>query len=143
MSNKKDLKAYVRYDGNGRVISSSLILNRFEPGVGNWQQVDAYECCNPTPTVPTVELSFTPETTAIGNISVQFLCDDSYVTSGVTSTNSLDMTTLLLYLNSSFPTNQFGTYSEGPEGSVILTMPTSIAQIICPTGTLTYTIYSD
>lgn len=40
------LKAYVRYDGSGRVIAGSLILQRFKPKVGNWQEIAANECCN-------------------------------------------------------------------------------------------------
>ncbi len=48
-SNKRSLQAYVRYDGNGRIIPGSLILNRFKPAVGNWQETPAYECCNYTP----------------------------------------------------------------------------------------------
>lgn len=55
MANK--LKAYVRYDGNGRVIPGSLILNRFKPTVGNWKETPAYECCNYTPT-PTGQFNF-------------------------------------------------------------------------------------
>jgi hypothetical protein len=48
MSNKKDLKAYVRYDGNGRVIPGALLLQRFKPkGGGQWHQIGAYECCDP------------------------------------------------------------------------------------------------
>ena len=47
-TNKRDLKAFVRFDGTGRVIPGSLILQRSKPKVGNWQQIDAYECCNPT-----------------------------------------------------------------------------------------------
>lgn len=47
-NNKKDLNAYVRYDGTGRVIAGSLILQRKKPLVGNWQQINAYECCSPT-----------------------------------------------------------------------------------------------
>lgn len=46
MSNKRINKAYVRYDGTGRVIPGSLILNRFKPQVGNWSEIPAYECCN-------------------------------------------------------------------------------------------------
>ena len=42
--NKRDLKAYVRYDGSGRVVPGSLILRRNKPKVGNWQQVQGYEC---------------------------------------------------------------------------------------------------
>jgi hypothetical protein len=49
MSNKRINKAYVRYDGSGRVIPGSLILNRFKPKVGNWQETPAYLCCNPAP----------------------------------------------------------------------------------------------
>ncbi len=49
MANNK-LKAYVRYDGTGRIIPGSLILNRFKPKVGNWQEIDANECCNYAPT---------------------------------------------------------------------------------------------
>jgi hypothetical protein len=45
-SNKRINKAYVRYDGSGRVIPGSLILNRFKPAVGNWQETPAYLCCN-------------------------------------------------------------------------------------------------
>jgi hypothetical protein len=47
MSNKQINKAYVRFDGTGRIIPGSLILNRFKPKVGNWQEIDANECCNP------------------------------------------------------------------------------------------------
>jgi hypothetical protein len=47
MSNRKDLKAFVRYDATGRVIAGSLILQRTKPKVGDWQQIDTYECCNP------------------------------------------------------------------------------------------------
>jgi hypothetical protein len=49
MSNKRINKAYVRYDGTGRVIPGSLILNRFKPAVGNWKETPAYLCCNPGP----------------------------------------------------------------------------------------------
>lgn len=61
MSNKKDLKAFVRYDGTGRIIPGSLILQRSKPKVGDWQQIDAYECCNPTTSTTTTSISF-PET---------------------------------------------------------------------------------
>ena len=54
-SNKKDLKAYVRYDGTGRIVSSSVILQRFKPKDGNWQEVQAYECCDPSCPIPVFE----------------------------------------------------------------------------------------
>ena len=59
------LKAYVRYDGTGRVIAGSLILQRFKPKVGNWQEIDANECCNYIPpTTTTTSTSSTSTTTS-------------------------------------------------------------------------------
>jgi hypothetical protein len=53
MANNNKLKAFVRYDGSGRVIAGSLILQRFKPKVGNWVEIDANECCNYVPTTTT------------------------------------------------------------------------------------------
>jgi hypothetical protein len=61
-SNKKDLKAYVRYDGTGRIIPGSLILNKFKPAVGDWSEINAYECCNPSP-LPSNCVQFVVDTT--------------------------------------------------------------------------------
>jgi len=52
-SNKKNLKAFVRFDGSGRVVAGSLILRKSKPKVGKWQEILAYECCNPTTTTTT------------------------------------------------------------------------------------------
>jgi hypothetical protein len=57
------LKAFVRYDGSGRVIAGSLILQANKPKVGNWQEIDAYECCNPTTTTTTTAAPTTTTTT--------------------------------------------------------------------------------
>jgi len=53
MSNKRDLKAYVRFDGSGRIVAGSLVLRRSKPKVGKWQEITAYECCNYIPTTTT------------------------------------------------------------------------------------------
>lgn len=55
-SNKRDLKAYVRIDGSGRVVAGSLVLRRKMPKVGKWMEIQAYECCNPTTTTTTTSL---------------------------------------------------------------------------------------
>lgn len=47
MTNKRDLKAYVRYDGTGKVSPGSLVLRRKKPKNGNWKEIQTYECCNP------------------------------------------------------------------------------------------------
>lgn len=46
MSNLRDLKAFVRYDGSGRVVAGSLIFRKKKPTVGNFQQIQSYQCCN-------------------------------------------------------------------------------------------------
>jgi len=58
------LKAYVRYDGTGRVIAGSLILQRFKPQVGNWVEIDANECCNYTTTTTSTSSTSTTTTTS-------------------------------------------------------------------------------
>jgi len=46
-TNRKDLRAWVRYDGSGRVVAGSLILRKDKPKVGQWTEVRSYECCDP------------------------------------------------------------------------------------------------
>ena len=55
-NNNNKLKAFVRFDGSGRIIPSSLIVQAFKPKVGNYKEIDAKECCNyvaPTTTTTT------------------------------------------------------------------------------------------
>jgi hypothetical protein len=54
MENNGKLKAYIRYDGSGRIIPGSLILNRFKPKVGNWKETPSNECCVQNCAVPVV-----------------------------------------------------------------------------------------
>lgn len=53
ITNARPLKAYVRFDGTGRIVPSSLILRRKKPKVGKWVEIPAYECCNYVPTTTT------------------------------------------------------------------------------------------
>jgi len=50
---KRQLNAYVRIDGSGRVVAGSTILRKRQPKVGKWKLVPTYECCNPTTTTTT------------------------------------------------------------------------------------------
>ena len=65
MSNKRDLKAYVRFDGSGRIVAGSLVLRRSKPKVGKWQEITAYECCNPTTSTTTTVAPTTTTTTTV------------------------------------------------------------------------------
>ena len=52
-SNKRDLKMYIRYDGNGRIIPGSNIWLNKAPKGKNWIEMEANECCNFTITTTT------------------------------------------------------------------------------------------
>jgi len=56
-SNNNKLKAFVRFSGDGRIVSSSLIVQAFKPKVGNWKEIDAKECCNYTTTTTSTTLA--------------------------------------------------------------------------------------
>ena len=64
MANQRNLKAFVRFDGSGRVVAGSLILRKNKPKVGKWQEIVAYECCNPTTTTTTTAAPTTTTTTS-------------------------------------------------------------------------------
>ena len=59
----RPLKAYVRFDGTGRIVPSSLILRRKKPKVGRWVEIPAYECCNYVPTSTTTTTSSSTSST--------------------------------------------------------------------------------
>jgi len=62
-SNKRDLRAYVRFDGSGRVVAGSLVLRRKKPKVGKWMEIQTYECCDDTTTTTTTTVAPTTTTT--------------------------------------------------------------------------------
>ena len=62
-NNNNKLKAFVRFDGSGRIIPSSLIVQAFKPKVGNYQEIDAKECCNYVPPTTTSTTTVAPTTT--------------------------------------------------------------------------------
>ena len=61
---KRPLKAFVRFDGTGRIVPISLILRRKKPKVGKWQEIPAYQCCNDT--LPSNCIEFVANTTLGG-----------------------------------------------------------------------------
>ena len=70
MINQRNLKAFVRFDGSGRVVAGSLILRKKKPKVGKWQEIVAYECCNliTTTTTSTAAPSTTTTSTTTGGL---------------------------------------------------------------------------
>jgi len=60
--NNRPLKAYVRFDGSGRIVAGSLILRKNKPKVGKWKEIQAYECCFLTSTTTTTTAAPTTTT---------------------------------------------------------------------------------
>ena len=89
-NNQKKLKAFVRYDGSGRVVASSLILRKNKPRVGRWYEIPEYLCCNGTTNTTTTQGGVTP---------TAFI--KSYWTSVSNACNSTTEGSLLFYSSSS------------------------------------------
>ena len=60
--NSRPLKAFVRFDGSGRIVAGSLILRKNKPKVGKWKEIQAYECCFLTSTTTTLPPTTTSTT---------------------------------------------------------------------------------
>jgi hypothetical protein len=134
---KRPLKAYVRFDGTGRIVPSSLILRRKMPKVGKWVEIPAYECCNDITPV----LYYTP-TLPIDYPDVRIFCDDLLIDNNAESGVYTTIADLVEGLNGNTGYTQYGTYSVGPNGSVKLTLsPAALA--LCTTGILSMTIIPD
>lgn len=85
---KRPLKAYVRFDGTGRIVPSSLILRRKKPKVGNWVEIPAYECCEPTTSTTTSSTSSSTTTTTSSTSSTTTTTSSSSSTTTTTSTTT-------------------------------------------------------
>lgn len=109
MANQSKLKAWVRYDGTGRVISGGPIFQVNKPKVGNWRQIDANLCCNSTLTTTTTQGGGGATPTAFITqywVSVENACNQAWpqgtllfysassmITSGVTVFSNASLTT--------------------------------------------------
>jgi hypothetical protein len=108
MSTSNKLKAFVRFDGSGRVVPSSVILARFKPKVGNYHEIDAYECCNEAPTTTTTTTQggggVTPTAHIIKLGYTEFgACQNPYST-GVYYTNGVITIGTIIYSDASLTT---------------------------------------
>jgi hypothetical protein len=139
-TNNRPLKAYVRYDGSGRIVPSSLILRKNKPKVGKWQEILAYECCNSTPTIITYEVT---QGFPLSFVSVRMFCDGIGPEAGYTEQSAANMTELIELLNSDPNVNVYGTYSAINSTTVRLSVPESVKNDLCPDGVLSFQIFED
>ena len=140
-TNKRDLKAYVRFDGTGRVVPGSLVLRRNKPKNGNWKEIEAYECCNPGGGTFTTEIVFptNPEFPDQIFIGIGFIvrCNGgaviSYFIEYPLETNTTQE--IVDYLNPLLSGVASFTFVNGTTISVSFSQV--IADALCPSGTLT------
>ena len=100
--NKRDLKAYVRYDGSGRVVAGSLVLRRSIPKVGKWQEIQGYECCNQDQQTLIVDIQ---STFPMVNVDFVIASDDNseYIYSYTGINSPADQYELATLLNNTLP----------------------------------------
>jgi len=126
-SGKKDMKAFVRYDGRGVAVPSSLILTRKMPKVGKWIEVDAYKCCQPTIPITTTTTTTTNvpvTTTTTTTASIYYYNVQKYI-----SVDALCTAGSIVDVTSSAPAiiGKFYDSLAGPLGEVIEVLATAVS----------------
>ena len=117
MGNLRDLKAFVRYDGSGRVVAGSLIFRKKKPTVGNFQQIQAFKCCNVDQAqIEVVIQSAFPIVDA--NVVVFGSAGSAFYMYGYSNTTVADVYALADALNAT--AKQFGWFSVAADGSTLL-----------------------
>ena len=92
--NSRPLKAFVRFDGSGRIVAGSLILRKNKPKVGKWKEIQAYECCFlTTTTTTTVAPTTTTSTTAAPTTTSTTTAEPTTTTSTTAEPNTSTTTT--------------------------------------------------
>lgn len=138
MNNKK-LRAFVRFDGSGRVVPGSLILRMKMPKVGRWNEISPYKCCGPVipPTVSdpvvdaftdtTIDISWTAATVSPGQNPVTHYVVklDTVQTAIVAAADVLDYTFTGLTTATSYDITIEAVTSDGATGSNIVTQVTA------------------
>ena len=102
MANQRNLKAFVRYDGSGRVVAGSLILRKNKPKVGNWQEILGYKCCNLNQTPIVVELYSSFPITAPDFVVYNHDGNDLNITSYADNTTVANLAALVAYNNTRY-----------------------------------------
>jgi hypothetical protein len=103
MALQNKLKAFVRFDGSGRVIPSSLILQKSKPKVGNWKEINATQCCDAAPTTTTTTTTAAP----VYYYSADYYYDCNLDQSNVTVVSSVPLNNGSYYTD---PTNSCVTF---------------------------------
>jgi hypothetical protein len=92
-NNNNKLKAFVRFDGSGRIVPSSLIVQAFKPKVGNWKEIDAKECCNYVAPTTTSTTTIAPITTTTTTAEPTTTTTSTTIEPTTTTTTTVEPTT--------------------------------------------------
>jgi len=133
--NKRDLKAYSRFDGTGRIVPGSTVLRRQKPKVGNWKEIPAYECCND------VTLTFDMPDVSINDVTLRLFCNGTQINYLYTPRDSANVTDVINILNDTF--NVLGVFSNPSAQIIQLVMSGAQKTALCPVGTLTFDVVAD
>jgi surface protein len=81
VSNKRDLKAYVRYDVLKRAVPGSNIFSKYIPKIGDWEEIPAYKCCttNTTTAAPIPFISVWRTTSPDESVTLPYNLGGVYV----------------------------------------------------------------
>lgn len=131
MGNLRDLKAFVRYDGSGRVVAGSLIFRKKKPTVGNFQQINSYKCCNVDQVQIEVAIQsafpiVSPDIVVFGDTG-----DDMYIFD-YTAGTAADVYELADILNAQ--SKQFGWFSVSATGALLLQLNAATAEFFVAAG---------
>lgn len=117
MGNLRDLKAFVRYDGSGRVVAGSLIFRKKKPTIGNFQQIQAFKCCN----VDQAQIEVAVQSAfpiSYPDIAVFGATGNQFYMFNYTDGTAADVYELADILNAQ--SKQFGWFSVAADGSTLL-----------------------
>ena len=139
MANQRNLKAFVRFDGSGRVVAGSLILRKQKPKVGNFQEIQGYQCCNvgEIPIVVQIQSEFPfnyPDFVVESDNGVY-----RYIFNAGDNTTVNDVTELAAYNNTRY--KGIGKFSVSG-GDLIFTPNAAVAAMFAASGTTSISGYS-
>jgi len=131
-TNKKDLKAFVRYDGSERIVSGSLILRKKKPKVGKWKEIANSQCCTDVTLTTTVAATITA-------FVVKIYCSGTLVSTLASSQNSASVADLVVRLNATYPL--LGVFSTTGGTNLTLAMSYEQKQALCSESkAITFTV---
>lgn len=144
----KDLKAFVRFDGQNKIVPGTLVVQSTKPKVGKWEEISAVCCSGGNPGLSGVvilnetEFVIDPVLYPCTYLNIECLTSDSSSISannGCSST-ATTLTEFVAMLNIDF--SIFGKFTE-TNGNVSIELSSIIASVMrCASGSMIFQIYT-